>query len=353
MRPGLTLLCITKDQAPKLLRMLQSVQGVVDDIVVFDTGSKDLSPGVARMQGARVFQIEWPGSFSEALNLAMKEVQTEWTLRLDTDEWLLPESGPQIRRLMTEDRAFGFYLIRRDMSDEEHFSESWLLRMWRTHTQLRFEGFIHEYFPDEVLVLAAGKRKVFRAPVRFLHDGFIGGSSEAKHRRNMELLREELEVRPGQPYYEVELAMTMLLLGEPGGKEMADRLTDRLLEPGIERPDPHTANLLGTALANLGSDEIGSERAQRIIDRAWEWFDASPPMLWSIAQAEQRRNNPEGVYRALLRLEELSESGDYEREWTFDGRILGDFLWNALSRVAADLGHADVAERNRAKLNTG
>ncbi|HWA82209.1 MAG TPA: glycosyltransferase [Fimbriimonadaceae bacterium] len=351
MRPGLTLLCITKDQAPKLMRMLQSMQGVVDEMVVVDTGSKDLSPGVARMQGARVLQIEWPGSFSEALNVGMSEVRTEWTLRLDTDEWIVPEEGPKIRRLMDEKGAFGFYLIRQDLTDDEHFSESWHLRMWRSHSALRFEGYIHEYFPDEILEKAAGHRKVFRAPVRFLHDGFLDGIPEAKHRRNIELLKREIEARPGQLYYEAELAMTLILLREPGGEEMAARLAKKLVEEqGSERPEPFTASILGTALRHSHGEDLNSETVQRIIDRAWEWFDASPPMLWSIAQTELRRKNPEGVLRALLRLEELGESGEYEREWTFDSRILHEGLWEFLSRIAAELGREDIAARNRARI---
>lgn len=351
MRPGLTLLCITKDQAPKLMRMLQSVQGVVDDIVVVDTGSKDLSPGVARMQGARVFQIEWPGSFSEALNVGMKEVRTEWTVRIDTDEWLVPEEGAKLRRLMDEKGAFGFYLIRQDLSDEVHFSESWHMRMWRTHPDLRFEGFIHEYFSDEAMTRAAGHRKVFRAPVRFLHDGFLGGTTDVKHRRNIELLRKELAARPGQLYYETELAMTLILLKEPGGEEMAAELARRLVEEeGSERPEPFTASILGTALTHTQGEELTSEMTQRIIDRAWEWFDACPPMLWAIAQTENRRSNLEGVLRALLRLEELGESGEYEREWTFDSRMLHEGLWEFLRQVATQLGRDEIAGRNRARI---
>ncbi len=349
MRPGLTLLCITRDQAPKLLRMLQSVQGVVDDIVVFDTGSKDLSPGVARTQGARVFQIEWPGSFSDALNLAMREVQSEWTLRLDTDEWLLPGSGPEIRRIMAEDGALGYYLIRRDLTDDTCFSESWLLRMWRSDAHLRFEGFIHEYFSESMLARTAGKRKLYRVPIPFMHDGFVGGSSEEKHRRNIALLRKELEVRPGQLYYESELAQTMIVLREPGAAEFVNELTDRVIA-STDRPDPFTANLLGTALSQVKRRDLNSERTQRIITRSWEWFDASPPMLWALAQVELRRTNLEGVYRALLRLEELSEIDNYEREWTFNGMILRQGLWEFLAQVADLLGHSDVAARNRERL---
>jgi hypothetical protein len=349
MRPGLTLLCITKDQAPKLMRMLQSVQGVVEDIVVFDTGSKDLSPGVARMQGARVFQIEWPGSFSEALNQAMKEVRTEWTLRLDTDEWLPPNCGGEIRALMTRDDAFGFYFLRQDLTDETHFSESWLLRMWRTHPGLRFEGYVHEHVTDANLDTVAGKRLLYRVPIRFLHDGFMGGVTEAKNRRNLELLRKELELRPDDLYYLVELAMTLCAIDEPEGRQLADRLTERIVSaPG--KPEPYSANALGTSLTH--ARDLDSERVQGILDYAWKWFDSCPPMLWAMAQAEHRRGNKEGVYRALLQLEAVSQSGDYEREWAFDGVILQEALWSSLAQIAAELGHEDVSARNKARLGT-
>jgi len=350
-RAGLTLLCITRDQAPKLMRMLQSVQGVADDIIVVDTGSKDLSPGIARMHGARVFEIEWPGSFSDALNEAMRQVETEWTLRLDTDEWLLPESGPQIRRLVLEEASFGYYLIRQDLSDEYRYSESWLLRMWRSHPLLRFEGVIHEYFPDEVLTLAANGRKIHRAPVPFRHDGFVGGNSEAKLRRNIVLLRQELDLRPGQLYHEIELANSMAFLQEPGAERMVEHLADRLLEEfQNERPEPFTANLIGTALGLVKRRELDAVRTHQMIDFSWHWFDACPPLLWSIGQIELRRKNLPGIYRALLRLEDLSESGEYEREWTFDARILQEALWDSLSQVSSSLGHTEVSRRNRDRL---
>jgi hypothetical protein len=349
MRPGLTLLCITKDQAGKLMRMLQSVQGVVDDIVVFDTGSKDLSLGIAKTLGARVFQIEWPGSFSEAINKAMREVQTQWTLRLDTDEWLLPESGPQVRRLLDDTKAFAYHLLRQDLSDEVTYSESWHLRLWRTDSRLRMQGFIHEFFPDHLLEQAAGSRQIFRAPARFRHDGFVGGSTEEKHRRNIELLRKELVARPGQLYYEIELVMTMLVLREQGGDELLRQLTDRVMD-AKGKPEPLVASLMGTALTELKRRELTTPRAEAILEYSWRWFDACPPLLWAIAQAELRRGNPAGIYRALSRLEQLSESGEYEREWTFDARILGEHLWGFLTQIAADLGEEEVANRNRERL---
>jgi glycosyltransferase involved in cell wall biosynthesis len=345
-------LCITRDQAPKLMRMLQSVQGVADEIVVVDTGSKDLSPGVARLNGARTFEIEWPGSFSDALNYAMDQVQTEWTLRLDTDEWLMDESRTLLRRLLDDVDVFAYYVLRRDLSDEVNYSESWMLRMWCTDPTLRYQGYIHEHFTDRLLKKAAGRRRIVEAPVRILHDGYLGGNAQTKMLRNVELLRRELQERPGQLYYEVDLVQTRILLKEPGAVQDLQILVDKVLaDYRSERPAPFVAGLIGTALSNIEPRQLGSERTQAIIDKAWTWFDSSPPMLWTIVRAEKRRGNLVGVYRALLRLEELSESDRYEREYVFDGRLLREGLWEYLSTVADSLGNHDVAERNRARLN--
>lgn len=346
MRPGLTLICITKDQGSKLVRMLESAEAVVDDIVVFDTGSADGSPQLASQLGARVFEIEWPGSFSSALNQAMGEVRTEWTLRLDTDEWLLPNSDPEIRALMHDPEATGYYFIRQDLAEEGSFSESWHVRMWRSDAGLRFEGYIHEHFSDASL---EGK-KLIHAPIRFMHDGYVGGLTEEKHRRNLALLRKELEERPGEIYYEIELAMTMIALGDRRGMALIDRLADQeLANLGPDQPEPFIATLFGTAISHA---ERGSKRVAAIVEATWRYFDRCPPLLWAVAQAEYGRGNAAGMLRALLRLEELALSGDYDREWTFDGRILGEFLWQTLVNAGQRFGRGDIAERNRRRLES-
>lgn len=353
MKKGLTLVCITRDQAGKLLRLLQSVQGVVDDIVVFDTGSKDLSPGVARMNGARVFQIEWPGSFSEAFNQALVEVQTDWTLRLDTDEWLDEKAGPQLRHAIGRADAFAYHLIRCDLSDETHWGESVHLRLWRTDPALKMVGFIHEHFESQNLLRAAQGRKIYDAPIRFWHDGFLGDIPREKHLRNLELLRKELQARPGQIYYEIELATTLLQLGEREGEDLVNRLADAFLqEPERVRETPLAANALGTALSLVRRRDLHAERTQALIDLSLREFADSPPMLWALAKAELRRDNLDRVYHLLLLQEQLSESGDYRREWLFDGVILREGLWEFLAQVAERLGHDEVAAKNRQKLHS-
>ncbi len=62
---------IVRDEAADLPRCLASVEGVVDEIVVVDTGSTDGTPGIAAAAGARVQRIEWPSDFAAARNVSL------------------------------------------------------------------------------------------------------------------------------------------------------------------------------------------------------------------------------------------------------------------------------------------
>lgn len=304
MRSGLTLLCITRDEAPKLMRLLQSFQGVADEMVVVDTGSKDLSPGVARMAGARLYEIEWPGSFADAMNFAISQVETEWTVRLDTDEWLLEDSGPLLRRAMTEPRAVGYNLLREDVVDDSVTSEAYQLRMWRTDPRLRFEGLIHERVPPEVLREVIGDRKIYNLPARFRHDGYEGGVSCEKLRRNVDLLRRELAERPGELYYEIDLIQSLIKLGDPeGGAMLRTLLMAVVAKP---RQDPHLADLYIVALRQ-GID------VERIAAIALNSFPDHPAVLWAVALAEHARGRLGQSAIPLKRLSDLMRNTELMR----------------------------------------
>src|SRR6185436_12736230 len=108
---GLTLAVMVRDDAKKLDRCLASMRAFVDQLVVLDTGSKDDSIEVAKKYGATVHQIEWPDDFSVALNILLSKVETNWTFRLDSDEWLDPAQARAVRDLTTHDKVGGYYVV--------------------------------------------------------------------------------------------------------------------------------------------------------------------------------------------------------------------------------------------------
>ncbi|MCB9539592.1 MAG: glycosyltransferase [Myxococcales bacterium] len=79
---------ILRDAARLLPRCLDSLQGVVDEIVCVDTGSTDDTPAIAERFGARVLRSPWRDDFSFHRNESLEASTCDWVLVIDGDEWL-------------------------------------------------------------------------------------------------------------------------------------------------------------------------------------------------------------------------------------------------------------------------
>lgn len=62
---------IAKNEEENLPRLLKSLAGKFDDIVLVDTGSTDKTKEIAREYGCRVYEIPWSG-FADARNAAVR-----------------------------------------------------------------------------------------------------------------------------------------------------------------------------------------------------------------------------------------------------------------------------------------
>src|SRR5579863_4249358 len=87
---GVSLCMIVRDEERFLGGALESVRGVVDELCIVDTGSKDKTIEIARDAGARVSEIAWEENFSKARNAALAMATRRWILVLDADERLSP-----------------------------------------------------------------------------------------------------------------------------------------------------------------------------------------------------------------------------------------------------------------------
>lgn len=110
----LSLAMIVKNEAPRLGHCLASVEGLVDEVVVLDTGSTDGTPDLARARGARVEAFTWVDDFSAARNAALDLCTGDWILVLDADEAIDRVDHPLIRRALEDPKVQGWYLWLRD-----------------------------------------------------------------------------------------------------------------------------------------------------------------------------------------------------------------------------------------------
>jgi len=101
----LSVILITKNEAERLPRCLESVRGLADEIVVLDSGSSDATLEIARRYTDQVHSsADWPG-FGPQKNRALDYASGDWVLSLDADEWLTPELAAEIRQTLQAPQA--------------------------------------------------------------------------------------------------------------------------------------------------------------------------------------------------------------------------------------------------------
>ena len=86
----LSVVIIAFNEEKQILRCLESVRPVADEIVVVDSNSTDATVEICKAQGAKVLQHAWEG-FSAQKNWADAQAAHDWIFSIDADESLTPE----------------------------------------------------------------------------------------------------------------------------------------------------------------------------------------------------------------------------------------------------------------------
>ncbi len=356
--PGLTVCIIVRNDAERLAEAIGSVHGVADAVVVTDTGSTDDSASTARARGARVDRFEWCDDFAAAYNHCLASARTEWVFSLDSDERLHPASVGAVRDAINQDDVMGYDVIRRDLLDlmsPDVYSELWQLRLFRLRRETRYVGRIHHQFKPSMEALARTEsRRIVRSRIVIEHTGYVNRDWPAKYRRDAKLMELELQDRPGQFYFLVELGLCLLRLGDHAGlrwlTEAGEQATDSRRRARL--PKAPFLQLLEWVLSGAGvpSDyPIGPDVAKRW---AREHFIDAPPIVWQLASSAYAEARYEEAARWLDRLIDMGRTGRYDRIAGFDPRVIGDDA--RLNRAACDLQmrRLDEAEQRFQQLLT-
>lgn len=107
----LSVIIIAFNEEQNIVRCINSVQGLGDEILVVDSGSTDTTVSMARSLGATVIHQDFLG-YIEQKNFATSKASHDWVLSLDADEALSPELKQSIATMMAAPSAKGYTMNR-------------------------------------------------------------------------------------------------------------------------------------------------------------------------------------------------------------------------------------------------
>ena len=143
-----SLCMIVKNEERTLRRCLDSVRGLMDEIIIADTGSTDRTVEIARDCGAAVCTFPWCDDFAAARNFAFSKATMQYCMWLDADDVLEPADREAFRKLKeTLDPDTDVVMLRYhtgfDESGKPTFSY-WRERLLRRAAGFRWQGAVHE-----------------------------------------------------------------------------------------------------------------------------------------------------------------------------------------------------------------
>ncbi|MDE6260014.1 MAG: glycosyltransferase [Oscillospiraceae bacterium] len=143
-----SLCMIVKNEEDVLSRCLESVEDLVDEIIIVDTGSTDHTREIAGRFTDRVYDFTWVNDFAAARNYAFSLAEKDYCMWLDADDVILEADRAAFRVLKeTLEPDVCVVMAKYDTGFDENGNVTFSYfreRLIKNHTGMRWEGAVHE-----------------------------------------------------------------------------------------------------------------------------------------------------------------------------------------------------------------
>lgn len=208
---------IVRDEEANLAACLAALHLVVDEVIVYDTGSTDRTVEVARAAGATVVEGGWSDDFAAARNAALEHCGSTWVLHVDADEVLECEPAGLRAALLHSDHVDAFaveiYNLTGDGSQAGLTHQAYRLFQRRA---CHWAGRVHE----QVVLRPSMERDMVGgrlADVLIVHSGYLDEVMAARDKlaRNLRLAAAAMQDCDGQAaaVAAVNLAKSLIATG--------------------------------------------------------------------------------------------------------------------------------------------
>lgn len=228
---SISLCMIMKNEEKLLPRCLESVRGLVHEVIITDTGSTDQSKDIAVRLGCRVLEDPWQDDFARPRNIAIDHAIKNWILIIDADEVISKTDHqtirehtlhPEIISYRFDTRNYGANPWQQGMRPNPKdffaakkyygFVPSCKTRLFQNWKDLHFRGVWHELVDHDV---RDKKYKFDRSPVPVHHypDEINQASIEEKKQFYLRLGEKKVKLEPSNDQAWWELAVAEHIIG--------------------------------------------------------------------------------------------------------------------------------------------
>lgn len=301
----LSLSMIVKNEENFLEGCLESVQGIVDEIVIVDTGSTDRTIEIAERYNAKIHYFEWIDDFAAARNEALKHCTSKWILYLDADERLKVQEKDTLRNylLSLSDEIGGINCIiesehsKLDGNSEIH--RGGYPRLFRNlgYPKIQFRGRVHEQISPSIL---ENGKTFINSDIIIEHLGYNREREvmEQKIKRNYTLLLQHVKEEPTNGYAWYQLGQTLAQMKLIKEAEDAIRLSIQC------------GNLSKSVMASASATLAQLTGNQKRFDEALKWAEVS------------LQNAPDQIYSMHLKAFALLYLGKFEESEKLFEKVL-------------------------------
>ena len=346
---------IVRDEIDLLDQCIDSAAGVVDEIIVGDTGSTDGSLELARRRAHRTLEIAWTDDFSAARNTTLEAATGEWILVLDADERLRVNDEAALARALRAPDVLAYRVRICNHLGDRKTGDVHLLRLFRRLPALRFSGRIHEQVAPAVSGMlglqsgGAGGSRQSNASWRTAtlpgvvidHVGYDPRvrDQRAKSARNARLLGTELAEHPDDPYLHYKLSQALEHPDEAAHHLLRGASLLLTCPPRKLRAQAYAQELL-TAAALQWLESQQPQRAAEASRLALAHFPDHPAPRIALGLALLRLGDIAG---AREELEQALETRPPVDGFHFDAPTATVAALTGLARVHRESGSADRA----------
>ena len=193
----ISLCMIVKNEEMHIARCLDSVAGLVDEIVIVDTGSTDRTVEIVSNYTSNVFSYEWKDDFSDARNESFSKASMEYCMWMDADDVLEEtekEKFLQLKQSLSPDTDIVMMKYHTAFDEAGIPSFSYFRERWiRNSSRYRWVGAVHEVIPPN--------GKVLYSDIAICHRKTGAGDPDRNLRIYQKMLEEGKVLEPRQQYY--------------------------------------------------------------------------------------------------------------------------------------------------------